>query len=517
MESTRSLHGRHLYRSAEELPNNLTSAVKMPPTKSFPAIEGLRALFNFWIVALHQHMFQKCFLALYGKMDLLEHLADSAWSGIALGHGYQVDVFFALSGFLFTWGLIQPSQQAKSLYGHVVALVLFVAKRVLRLWPVLACVLVIAFAVKDAWASNIYELLMQLTIPNYRDAQPQATVPGWSNRVDLESCIVLFLVISTLKYFNLLNRFTSLLLIPLSLIPKASRFLSDPDAFSYMRLGADVFTTAVHIPIHTQGYYRDVMYPHTNHTFPSIEPAQRMTPLFYGEYCVTHQRWSPLFVGSAVAVALFAAYQRAKEPRQDKKEATMLTKVVNVLSRVFAFLLLLVSILLAAFPILTSLSPADGETRATVLSNPPIEADFFISVLGRTLNACGWGYILYRCLLPEGHPLRLNLLSSFLGNPFFRFVGKHSYCIYMLHYIVMHYVSFHLLVPTNRPAFVGEDVPDQLLPQFFVLLACSYSITFVLSMVIVRFVEEPALKVLQSQMKIVEKALLGDTSAKKKL
>jgi peptidoglycan/LPS O-acetylase OafA/YrhL len=479
----------------------------MTAHKSFPAIEGMRALFNLWIVGLHQHMMQKCFLAVYNRVDLLETLSASVWPGIVLGNGYQVDVFFMLSAFLFTWSMIQPSKPGAgngSWTGNLRKILLFVVKRVLRLWPVLIAVLALAAAVNDYGARDLVAIFKTLLIPTYFDEIPQAAVPGWSNRTDIECCVAVFLVITVLQGLGWMNPLTALAAVPLSLTPKALRFLADPDAFSYMRLAADVLTTAITIPQVRQEYYRDVLYKGQVPWFNSLDTIPRMTPLFFGEYIVTHQRWSPAFVGFAVAVCLQSAHQHCELSKGKTTVSTAFTTLKRVLSRVVSFFALLVSILLATMPILMALNPATAEVRSTVLSNPPIEADFVVSVLGRTLNAVGWGYLLYRCLLPKGHPLLLNYLASFLELPLFQYIGRHTYCIYMLHYMIVHFVAFSFLSPGRMEAIVGPLSAETLLSEFLLRWLASYAITLLLAIPIVTFVEQPLLAVLQRGMRRLE-------------
>jgi peptidoglycan/LPS O-acetylase OafA/YrhL len=460
-----------------------------------------------WIVGLHQHMVQKCFLAVYNRVDLLETLSASVWPGIVLGNGYQVDVFFMLSAFLFTWTMIQSSKSSAgngSWTGNIRKLLLFVVKRVLRLWPALIAVLGLAAAVNDYGARDSVAVFKTLLIPTYFDEIPQAAVPGWSNRTDIECCVAVFLVITVLQRLGWLNPLTALTAVPLSLIPKALRFLADSDAFSYMRLAADVLTTAITIPQVRQEYYRDVLYVGQVPWFNSLDTISRMTPLFFGEYIVTHQRWSPAFAGFAVAVCLQSAHQHYELSKGKTTVSTAFTTLKRVLSRVVSFFALLVSILLAAMPILMALNPATAEVRATVLSNPPIEADFVVSLLGRTLNAVGWGYLLYRCLLPKGHPLRLNHLASFLELPVFQYIGRHTYCIYMLHFMIVHFVAFSFLSPGRMEAIVGPLSAETLLAEFLLRWLASYAITLLLAIPIVTFVEQPLLAVLQRGMRRLE-------------
>lgn len=478
-------------------------------SKSFPAIEGVRAIMNFWIVALHQHMMQKFFLAVYGKQNQLEYLSTTSWSAIALGNGYQVDVFFALSAFLFTWNMLGSGGDRSNARKDpwYVTLGLFLVKRVFRLWPILIAVLAIAYFARDFGSTSLSDVSVQLLIPNYYDDIPQAVVPAWSNRVDIECCVAIFFVIQFLQYFGCLNTVTAVLVTLLSLVPKGLRFLSDPDAFSYMRLGADVMTTAIIMPIVRQNYYRDVLYKGI-HDFESIDTAPRMTPLFWNEYIIHHQRWSPAFVGFAMAVALYGAHRASKNLKEATSgESNFLSTVWKVLCKVASFVTLLLAIVFAALPVLMALSPPTAEVRATVLTNPPIEADFFVSVLCRTLNSAGWAYLLYRCLLPAEHPLRLNYLAKFLELPFFQYIGRHSYCIYMLHYIVLHFVNFYLLPPAKLAEIVGGAGDDKLIAQFAVCLLATYGITFAMSTVLVRCVEQPVGAFLQAQVKKLESVL----------
>jgi peptidoglycan/LPS O-acetylase OafA/YrhL len=479
----------------------------MAVQKSFPAIEGLRTLFNLWIVALHQHVVQKCFLAVYSRIDLLEHLSASVWPGIVLGNSYQVDVFFMLSAFLFTWSMIRPSESeagSSGLLSSLRKLVLFVVKRVLRLWPVLIAVLALAAAVNDYGARDVAAVFKSLLIPRHFEEIPQAVVPGWSNRTDVECCVALFLLITVLQRLGWLNPLTALASLPLSLVPKALRFLADPDTFSYMRLAADVLTTAITIPQVRQEYYRDVLYKGQVPWFNSLDTIPRMTPLFVGEYSVAHQRCSPAFVGFAVAVCLQSAHRYYELGKGRAGVSTAFDTLMKALSRLISFFALLVSILLAGMPILMALNPATAEVRSTVLSNPPIEADFVVSVLGRTLNAVGWGYLLYRCLLPKRHPLRLNYLASFLELPVFQYIGRHTYCIYMLHFMVVHFVAFSFLSPGRMEAIVGPLSAETLLSEFLLRWLASYAITLLLAIPIVTFVEQPLLAVLQRGMRRLE-------------
>jgi peptidoglycan/LPS O-acetylase OafA/YrhL len=241
-----------------------------------------------------------------------------------------------------------------------------------------------------------------------------------------------------------------------------------------------------------------------------MDTIPRMTPLFYGEYIVQHQRWSPAFVGFAVAVALYGSCKRHEQRKKQTPATGLAATTLRVVYRVASFVLLVFSILLAALPVLMALSPPTEEVRTTVLANPPIEADFFVSVLGRTLNSCGWGYLLYRCLLPRGHVLRLNYLAAFFELPVFQFTGRHTYCIYMLHFLVLHFINFSVLSPPRMEALLGPMSADTLCTEFALRLAAGYAITFALSAVIVRFVEQPLLGVLQRESKRFEARVFGE-------
>jgi peptidoglycan/LPS O-acetylase OafA/YrhL len=231
--------------------------------------------------------------------------------------------------------------------------------------------------------------------------------------------------------------------------------------------------------------------------------------MFHREYIVTHQRWSPAFVGFAVAVALRAAYRSYQSSQGKAGSSGVAAVLLKVLYRVTAFLALVVSILLAGLPILMALSPATAEVREKVLSNPPIEADFVVSVLGRTLNAVGWGYIMYRCLLPKGHVLRLNYLAALLELPLFQYIGRHTYCIYMLHFMIVHFFFFSLLSPSRMEALVGPTSVDTQISEFLLRWLSSYAVTLLLSIPIVRFVEQPLLRFAHVQTKKLEAIMFG--------
>eukprot|EP00428_Durinskia_dybowskii_P073639 CAMPEP_0170390548 /NCGR_PEP_ID=MMETSP0117_2-20130122/19206_1 /TAXON_ID=400756 /ORGANISM="Durinskia baltica, Strain CSIRO CS-38" /LENGTH=72 /DNA_ID=CAMNT_0010646603 /DNA_START=1313 /DNA_END=1531 /DNA_ORIENTATION=- len=58
-------------------------------------------------------------------------------------------------------------------------------------------------------------------------------------------------------------------------------------------------------------------------------------------------------------------------------------------------------------------------------------------------------------------------------------------------------------------AIVGIQTGETLLTEFALRLAATYSITLCAAVIIVRYIEEPALRVVQSQTKKLESILFG--------
>ncbi len=117
-----------------------------------PPLDGLRALSVLWVLVFHAGWYARLslppdrWLALVGARWMLP-----IWRG-----DFGVDLFFVLSGFLIA-GLLLDEQQRT---GHI-ALGLFYARRLLRLWPALLLVVLVDQWTDDpnrhaAWANAIY-------------------------------------------------------------------------------------------------------------------------------------------------------------------------------------------------------------------------------------------------------------------------------------------------------------------------------------------------------------------------
>jgi hypothetical protein len=303
-----------------------------------------------------------------------------------------------------------------------------------------------------------------------------------------------------------------MLSVPLSLIPKAWRFLADPDTFSYMRLaGKSVETTAILMPAVRQEYYRDVLFAGEIPWHESVEMPACITPMFYGEYVVYHQRWSPAFVGFAVAVALREAYHSTADTINNVSKANS-TASMLMWKKVLHSIMLMASIALVALPLTTALNPPTPEVRRTVLADPPLVDDFVVTVLSRTLYAMGWGCILYRCLLPKDHPLRLKSVAAFLELQVFQFIGRHTYCMYMLHYLVLHVVSFYWLSPRRMEGILGPTSIDTQFTEYCLRFSLSYGLTLLSSVPIANWFEQPMLRIFQRHIRKLEKFMFADVN-----
>ena len=127
-------------------------ALLTPSAGHLRPLDGLRALSILWVVLFHVGWYQTEHLTTAGWVQLLAvPWMLPVWRG-----DFGVDVFFVLSGFLIAGMLIDERERTGKL-----GLVLFYARRLLRLWPpLIAALLLDALLIRDhpdmTWANVLY-------------------------------------------------------------------------------------------------------------------------------------------------------------------------------------------------------------------------------------------------------------------------------------------------------------------------------------------------------------------------
>lgn len=472
--------------------------------KCFQVIESLRALFNFWVCCCHQESLSKYFLAVGNDTELLNQFTAKPWSKIASLFGYQVDVFFVISGFLLTWGLLQQNRNKDLLH----QIIMFVVKRFLRLWPIYF-VLAIILTITGEYSWYNFDVIRSFFLlePMTRET-PQVLMHSWSNRVDLLGGIAVIVVVTILKNYESVNRLSGVVVVVLSLIPRLLNYLNNPELLSYMRLGGHAQEAVIITEVSKQLYYRDKIYKDLNNYIAVIEVSDRMNTIFFDEYFVTIYRWTPLFIGMLLAIALKREYDIEKLTANEKNNTSNSYPIVERTSYFLAIgshLCLAIGLFSAVQPMLLSIGvPSEEELKQ--LQNPSLALDIYITVFGRAQFAAGWSYLLYRCLRltvtstisSEKRVIEStkcfsvdSVVSQVLGMKWLQTLGTYSYCIYMLHYKVMHDVNYTILRPVVLDSIFTSD---KLFQRYFLCLSVSYVITLAISVPIVKYIEQPLLK-----------------------
>lgn len=451
-------------------------------TREFAAIDGIRSILSFWVVACHVVSLAIYFVYVGSPQqpDKLAYLSSAWWTFLAMGLGYQVDVFFMVSGFLTTWSLLTKQSHYS---GKPRDLLMLVLRRLFRLWPVIIIAIIGTYFLGDLNSSNWTVLLSTLSFPINRSL-PQAFGVNWSNRVDLLCTVILFVVFAIMKRNHWLTMPGAVGAVLLSLTPKVVRFAVSRELVSYLAVRmsgnpSDLFMP-VYMTLERQQYYSEVLYPGQMVFAISEDPSPLKQMLMKHEYLVYHQRITPFFIGMVLALAL----QRARGVSVDARG--VVNKLVHGVFMVFSLLITLQPLVL---PLLTKKNSA----KTTLLPGqlPPIGMDVFVSVINRPLYATAFAYLLFRCMLPVSHALHMHWLNTLLTSRILQALSVYSFSIYSLHMKVMMEIMWRYLPPRWLAQVFGSEAC--FLPIAFTVLL-TYFVSLALAMVVYHWIEEPVAK-----------------------
>ncbi|RYG97501.1 hypothetical protein EON65_52780, partial [archaeon] len=467
--------------------------------REFGPIDGLRVILSFWVVACHV-----CSLLLYfvyvgapQQPDKLLSLSNSWWTFFSIGMGYQVDVFFMVSGFLTTWSLLTKKSHFSGNISRDIIVLL--NRRLLRLWPAVLVLIVVTYFVGDLNSDNWPVLLSTLSFPINRNL-PQAFGLNWSTRVDLQCTVILFAVFAALHKYNLINTYSAIGVSLLSFIPKLWRFFSARELVSYLSVRLSPNPSDILLPVYMtserQNYYNDVLYPgQFEQAFVEDVGAYKLR-IMKNEYLVYHQRITPFFIGFVLAVVMYSTRQ------QQAKAVGWMKKLFHMLCLLFSMLVVLQPLLL---PLLTS---QNGQPKFLQPGeSPPIGLDLFISVLNRPIFAVGFAYLLYRCMLPRDHGLHARYLNSLLSHPILIYFAQYSYGIYTIHMKVMIEVMWRFFPPKTLIKMFGSE---NVFWQFLFCFVTTYVFTAVCAVAMHHVVEKPFAKyIAEPWMRVLEGRVLS--------
>ena len=454
-----------------------------------PAVDGLRCIMNIWVVAAHVTGVVSFFLffAANPQTDKQQEFLSAGWPDLSNGLGYQVDIFFMLTGFLLTWSFLEKSSSSSSTSSaksekknFVTEVLLQFVKRVFRLWPATMAALVLSWYLGDYRMNEWKFALSQLLYPLDRN-NPVALVIGWSNQVDIVCSTILFAVCYLLDAFGLWSTLSCLILTIVSFLPKLVNFLTLTPRASYIKLKQSGFYP----------YFPMFMSPERTRFFETTlfagqfdaDETRLSAPykayIMQNDYLVFHQRITPFFVGLMLAYNL-----REELHRPSNKVLSWKGKVFHGLSFFLACLFASQPFLLAAFAPKPTLELIRSQHTSLEDPDPPIVPDFLVSCLNRSLYAAAFAYFLYRCLLPVNHPLHFRLLNKVWSHPVFQSISKYSYAIYCTH----NRLIFEILLKYVPPR-VFEHMSVR--THFVFGFVTTYVLSLLVGAVIYHGVEEP--------------------------
>lgn len=419
-------------------------------------VEGIRSIYAVWVILVHIFM-HSGFLASRRGAEYLRLHKTFILPRLGSLLGLQVDVFFLLSGFLFTLQY-RKSFKKYSLFGGVVYTIM---KKFFRIAPIASVVFGLSYLSNDYNADKLSYLIGILTFDlRYVRHGPVALGPSWSNSVDVNACVILSILLYILygildmKYIKDLPSNTrkiglyvlGTLIVCGSLYPKLLNYLSDPVGFSYIRVLLE--NDAQYEP----GKQKWVIdYFNMTHLEPEYavlkEYSGAIEHIMDNEYTVTSFRWTPFFIGWFIGMLtllpeyeaerqkeLFSVktkeemllYERAQAlvSKQSKVEKTSTDKM-----HVFCFLLATLGLL---FPIVTAFTGSQivakrnlairaawdyAQLTSTKMIFPPMEPPSFIidiisSVFLRSIYAASVGYFLSCSLSVNENKMNVNTSSK---------------------------------------------------------------------------------------------------------
>jgi peptidoglycan/LPS O-acetylase OafA/YrhL len=386
----------------------ICKTLKGQMSKKLEVIEGIRGFVCLWIIACHTAEFLSFILYLvnynHGSQLVTDStiltLFNSIWLKLSVSIGYQVDIFFFISAFLFSLSLFSGS---KAFSGSTKSDVLFLyINRVSRLWPLLVISIFWIVWMQDYNSQNIWILLYLLLFPLDGKIPITFTV-CWSIGVDFFNSILLYFAFSFLsknKIIEKLNnlkkdraRFTVLvrnihligmILIGLTLIPRILLFVFSSEPFlSYESLFISKdLRSQLRFPqfsAETFSYYINELFPDflSSLNTSSSASSQKLLPLLvlpdfnmiyikitFLEGFLFFQRTTPFAVGFYVAM-----YHHYTNTPQEQNDIATSEKEKKTKPKVIQRILLLLSLLILVHPLYYALSPQFKETNVQNLTH----------------------------------------------------------------------------------------------------------------------------------------------------
>ena len=494
--------------------------------RTFSALEGARTLLNFWIVLLHcNRAISHCCGSSDTEKSVLLGYFNAPWRNVVNSFEFQVDAFFMISGYLLSLQLLQADASHRSRNATVssrssdtfIAVVNIFAKRYFRLVPGMICAAIFSIIISDIGTDSAWRLLLDVVAfrIDLRTA-PMALLVIWSNWVEIIGSVVITCTVLLLRHHLLANNgyLICLVLFSVALTPRLLCLRLYP-AFALANLAHQ---PNLHMIPSFNARRVSWLREHYVGTADTL-PVGSINPFGLGRFLYFYSPWwarlGPFFIGLGLAIAMYRWQRPQIIPCKDSSslappsavtrsrggqgrsqpENSNLTKAAEntetikyeystslhwVLSSltVFAWLLPVLFSLIACFKL-----PVDP-TATIPLDHPP-PSFCFINVLtmiiARPLMTFGVAYMLYRCMLPSGHPLHLRMLNSLLSLSVLRPLAELSYTIYILHYRVILDVLFWLLPLGYLDSVLG---PQRGVAHLLVVSAATYILTAGLAYVV---------------------------------
>jgi peptidoglycan/LPS O-acetylase OafA/YrhL len=378
--------------------------LKRKMSKKLEVIEGIRGFVCLWIIACHTAEFLSFILYVVNYNHSSQLVTDSTiltlfnsiWLKLSVSIGFQVDIFFLISAFLFSLRLFSGS---KAFSGSTKSDVLFLyVNRVSRLWPLLVISIFWIVWMQDYNSHNTWTLVYLLLFPLDGKIPITFTV-CWSIGVDFFNSILLYFAFSFLSKNKIIEKQNNLkkdpariaeltrnihligmVLVSLTLIPRILLFVFSSEPFlSYESLfiSKDV-RSQLRFPqfsAETFSYYINELFPEFLSSLNSS--SHKLLPLLvlpdfntiyikitFLEGFLFFQRTTPFAVG--FYAAMYYHYTSTSKEQMDivisKKEKKTKLKVVQRI-------LLLLSILILVHPLYYALSPQFKETNIQNLTH----------------------------------------------------------------------------------------------------------------------------------------------------
>jgi len=268
-----------------------------------------------WVVACHVVMLFQ-YRVLIQEPDKLHETETSVFFVGARGMGMQVDGFFAISGFLLVYPLLEQIHSRSSsdggggggdvdgdgkeralesapgthMFEHVSATSVCayaLVKRLVRMWPPLTVTIVLCLLMGD---HNIYSLSTVLglySFPTFAMDIPVTFGLLWSCRVDIMAGVLLTLLCAKTPLLKGGHVENGMLVFVASLAPKLVAFFANYPAWSYL---AKVPSTNTHPHQNLPLLSQSLIIPNTRHTLPRHAQGRSRSSSCLSSWTVTSYR-----------------------------------------------------------------------------------------------------------------------------------------------------------------------------------------------------------------------------------